>query len=310
MAHTCNALYITACKPGSFKAYAGNTKCSKCPPHSSSHDQAATICHCDKGFYRAIKDSSAMACTRPPSAPRNLASLINDTALFLQWMPPSDTGGRTSSTYNILCQRCDGSIGDVTQCEPCEPDLRFIPRSLGLTGTSVAIIDYATHANYTFHVEAVNGVSGLGVAARSLANVTVNTHQAGPALVGVVRKDWATQNSIALSWSQVEQPPSDIVDYEVKYYEKEQEQLSYSSTRTKTPSVVVTGLRPSTVYVFHVRARTAAGYTAYSPNFVFATAAEDPDIADQGQVLVVVTASVGGFSLLVILTLFLLITGR
>uniref|UniRef100_A0A3B4A120 receptor protein-tyrosine kinase n=1 Tax=Periophthalmus magnuspinnatus TaxID=409849 RepID=A0A3B4A120_9GOBI len=40
---------------------------------------------------------------------------------------------------------------------------------------------------------------------------------------------------------------------------------------------------------------------------VFST---DPDVADQGQVLVVVTASVGGFSLLVILTLFLLITGR
>lgn len=37
---------------------------------------------------------------------------------------------------------------------------------------------------------------------------------------------------------------------------------------------MVTGLRPSTVYVFHVRARTAAGYTAYSPNFEFTTAAE------------------------------------
>lgn len=47
-----------------------------------------------------------------------------------------------------------------------------------------------------------------------------STAYVGPALVGVVRKDWATQNSIALSWSQVEQPPSDIVDYEVKYYEK------------------------------------------------------------------------------------------
>lgn len=35
------------------------------------------------------------------------------------------------------------------------------------------------------------------------------------------------------------------------------------------------------------------------------------DIAsDQGQVLVIVTAAVGGFTLLVILTLFLLITGR
>ncbi|XP_035484789.1 ephrin type-A receptor 6-like isoform X3 [Scophthalmus maximus] len=251
-------------------------------------------------------------CQGPPSAPRNLVSLINDTALFLQWMPPSDTGGRKDVTYNILCQRCDGSEGDsgVTPCEPCEPELRFIPRPLGLTGTSVAILDFAMHTNYTFHVEAMNGVAGLSLAARSLANVTVNTQQAGPALVGVVRKDWASQNSIALSWSEVELPPSDIVDYELKYFEKDQEQLSYSSTRTKSPSVVVTGLRPSTVYVFHVRARTAAGYTAYSTNFEFATAAEDPDVADQGQVLVVATASVGGFSLLVILTLFLLITGR
>jgi len=38
--------------------------------------------------------------------------------------------------------------------------------------------------------------------------------------VGVVRKDWASQNSIALSWSEVEQLPSDMVDYEVKYFEK------------------------------------------------------------------------------------------
>ena len=115
----------------------------------------------------------------PPSAPRNLVSLINDTALFLQWLPPSDTGGRNDISYNILCQRCDGSDSGFTQCEPCEPDLRFIPRPLGVTGTSVAILDFATQANYTFHVEAVNGVSGLGVTARSLANVTVNTHQAG-----------------------------------------------------------------------------------------------------------------------------------
>ncbi|XP_056134584.1 ephrin type-A receptor 6 isoform X2 [Lampris incognitus] len=304
--------YCQACQPGFYKAYAGNIKCSKCPLHSSSHDQAATICHCDKGYYRAIKDPSNMACTRPPSAPRNLISVVNDTALFLQWTPPSDTGGRKDLTYNILCQRCDSNNedGGAPQCEPCESDLRFIPRPLGLSGTSVAVLDFAMHTNYTFHVEAVNGVSGLGIAARSLANVTITTHQTGPSLIGVVRKDWATHNSIALSWTEVEQPPSDIVDYEVKYYEKEQEQLSYSSTRTKAPSVVVSGLRPSTLYVFHVRARTVAGHTAYSPKFEFETADEDPDMADHGQVLVVVTASVGGFSLLVILTLFLLITGR
>lgn len=117
----------------------------------------------------------------PPSAPRNLVSLINDTALILQWMPPHDSGGRKDITYNIFCQRCDGSadISGVIQCEPCEPDLRFIPRPLGLTGTSVAILDFAMHVSYTFHVEAVNGVSALGVAARPLVNVTVNTHHAG-----------------------------------------------------------------------------------------------------------------------------------
>lgn len=96
-------------------------------------------------------------------------------------MPPHDSGGRKDITYNIFCQRCDGSasVSSVTQCEPCEPDLRFIPRPLGLTGTSVAILDFAMHTSYTFHVEAVNGVSSLGVAPRPLVNVTVNTHHTG-----------------------------------------------------------------------------------------------------------------------------------
>lgn len=50
---------------------------------------------------------------------------------------------------------------------------------------------------------------------------------------------------------------------------------------------------------------------SFCPFFPLAfSISSDPDIADQGQILVVVTASVGGFSLLVILTLFLLITGR
>ncbi|XP_071002465.1 ephrin type-A receptor 6-like, partial [Oncorhynchus clarkii lewisi] len=300
------------CRPGSYKALSGIIKCSKCPPHSSSHDQAATLCHCDKGFYRAAKDPSTMACTRAPSAPRNLISLINETALFLTWSPPSDSGGRKDLTYNIMCERCgSGASGGEEDCEPCETDLRFVPRLLGLTGTSVAILDFATHANYTFHVETVNGVSGLGGNTRPLANITVTTDQTGPSLVGVVRKDWASDNSIALSWTEVEQQPNVILDYEIKYYDKDQEQSGYSSTRTKAPGVVVTGLKPSTVYVFHVRARTAAGFSAYSNTVHFSTGDEYSGMAaDQGQVLVVVTAAVGGFSLLIILTLFFLITGR
>uniref|UniRef100_A0A8C2G4S7 Ephrin type-A receptor 6 n=1 Tax=Cyprinus carpio TaxID=7962 RepID=A0A8C2G4S7_CYPCA len=297
-----------ACRPGFYKAFAGNIKCSKCPPHSSSHTEGSAQCHCEKSYYRTSKDPPTMACTRLPSSPRNLVFNINETALFLEWTPPSDTGGRKDVTYNVFCFRC-GADGQA--CEPCNSNVRFIPRSTGLTSTSVVVRDFVVHANYTFQIEALNGVSGLGRSERQLANITVSTEQAGPSLVGVVRKDWASQTSIALSWQETEQPHAAILDYEIKYYEKEQEQLSYSSTRTKSPSVIVTGLNPSTVYVFHVRARTITGYSSYSPKFEFATGDESKyseEAADQGQVLVIVTATVGGFSLLIILTLFLLIT--
>ena len=61
------------------------------------------------------------------------------------------------------------------------------------------------------------------------SNPTLLDASLGPALVGVVREDWASQNSIALSWSEVEQPPADIVDYEVKYYERVKYFLSYKT---------------------------------------------------------------------------------
>nr|XP_046219429.1 ephrin type-A receptor 6-like [Oncorhynchus gorbuscha] len=130
-------------------------------------------------------------------------------------------------------------------------------------------------------------------------------------MVGVLKKDWASQNSIALSWLEPEQTSLLVVDYEVKYYEKEHEELSYSSTRTKAPSVVITGLKPSTCYIFSLRTRTSSGHSAYSPKYEYETTDDTSDMAsDQGQVLVIVTAAVGGFTLLIILTLFFLITGR
>lgn len=111
-----------------------------------------------------------------PSSPRNLVFNINETALFLEWTPPSDTGGRKDVTYNVFCFRC-GADGQA--CEPCNSNVRFIPRSTGLTSTSVVVQDFVVHANYTFQIEALNGVSGLGRSERQLANITVSTEQAG-----------------------------------------------------------------------------------------------------------------------------------
>uniref|UniRef100_A0A3Q1G1E4 receptor protein-tyrosine kinase n=1 Tax=Acanthochromis polyacanthus TaxID=80966 RepID=A0A3Q1G1E4_9TELE len=297
-----------ACHPGFYKAYAGNIKCSKCPPHSFSYGEGAAICRCEKSFFRAEKDPPTMACTRPPSPPRNLIFNLNDTCLMLEWSPPSDTGGRRDLTYNVQCKRCGP---EPNQCQLCEEDLRFLPRPLGLTNGTVTVMDFSAHANYTFEIESLNGVSDMSSFPRQVAIITVSTDQGGPSLVGSLKKDWASPNSIALSWQQPEQTSLLILDYEIKYYEKEHEQLSYSSTRTKAPSVIVSGLKPATWYVFSVRTRTPAGYSSYSPKYEYETTGDSSDMAsDQGQVLVIVTAAVGGFTLLVILTLFLLITGR
>ncbi|XP_029567638.1 ephrin type-A receptor 6 [Salmo trutta] len=244
----------------------------------------------------------------PPSPPRNVVFNLNDTCLLLEWSPPSDMGGRRDLTYNVLCKRCGP---EPDQCQLCGEELRFVPRPQGLTNAMVTVMDFSAHANYTFEIESLNGVSEMSHFPRPVASITVSTDQGGPFMVGVLKKDWASQNSIALSWLEPEQISLLVVDYEVKYYEKEHEELSYSSTRTKAPSVVITGLKPSTCYVFSLRTRTSAGHSAYSPKCEYETTDDTSDMAsDQGQVLVIVTAAVGGFTLLIILTLFFLITGR
>uniref|UniRef100_A0A6I8SVK8 Ephrin type-A receptor 6 n=1 Tax=Xenopus tropicalis TaxID=8364 RepID=A0A6I8SVK8_XENTR len=295
-----------ACRPGFYKSFAGNIKCSKCPPHSFTYAEATTVCQCEKGFYRAEKDPPSMACTKPPSAPRNANFNMNETALYLEWSPPIDTGGRKDVVYNVLCKKCDPS-----QCELCGGGIRYVPAHSGLQNASVTVLDFLSHVNYTFDIEATNGVSELSFLPKPYTSIMITTDQEAPSLIGMVRKDWASQNSIALSWQEPDYPKGLIVDYEIKYYEKEHEQLSYSSTRSKAPSVIITGLKPATKYIFHIRVRTTAGYSAYSHKFEFETGDETSDLAaEQGQILVIATAAVGGFTLLVILTLFFLITGR
>lgn len=55
------------------------------------------------------------------------------------------------------------------------------------------------------------------------------------------------------------------------FFPQEHELLSYSSTRTKAPSVIISGLKPAAWYVFSVRTRTPAGYSSYSPKYEYET---------------------------------------
>lgn len=54
----------------------------------------------------------------------------------------------------------------------------------------------------------------------------------------MVRKDWASQNSIALSWQEPDFAHGAVLDYEIKYYEKVGLTYSISHTQTLNSNVV------------------------------------------------------------------------
>lgn len=114
--------------------------------------------------------------TEPPSAPRNAISNVNETSVFLEWTAPEETGGRKDVRYNILCSKISTDSGHY---EPCGSHVRFLPQRTGLRNTSVMVVDLQAHTNYTFEVEAVNGVSELTAPLRQYVSLNVTTNQAG-----------------------------------------------------------------------------------------------------------------------------------
>ncbi|KAL0183746.1 hypothetical protein M9458_019442, partial [Cirrhinus mrigala] len=65
-------------------------------------------------------------------------------------------GGRKDVIFNVVCKRC---WPGPRQCEPCRGAVRFLPRATGLTNTTVTVVDLLAHTNYTFEIEAKNGVT-------------------------------------------------------------------------------------------------------------------------------------------------------
>ncbi|GLD59036.1 ephrin type-A receptor 3 isoform X1, partial [Lates japonicus] len=250
----------------------------------------------------------SMACTRPPSAPRNVISSINETSVILDWSWPEDTGGRRDITFTVLCKRCrgvaaNGSNGGAQRCEPCRSNVRFLPRATGLHNTTVTVVDLLAHTNYTFEIEAQNGVSSLAPKMRQYAAVTITTNQAAPSPVTVIRKEKTSRNSVSLSWQEPERPNGIILDYEIKYYEKEEQETSYTILRARGCNVTLNGLKPNTAYLLQIRARTAAGYGASSPSFQFETS---PDSAfsissESSQVVLIAISSAVAIILLTVL---------
>ncbi|XP_043917701.1 ephrin type-A receptor 8 [Protopterus annectens] len=272
----CNAGYedrkdtCGACKLDFYKSAAGEQLCLKCPPHSFSDFPASTFCPCEANYYRAASDPVSASCTRPPSAPENVISSVNGTMVILEWNQPTDTGGRSDIMYNVICRRCDWDSG---QCETCgnsvagsnsNSGIRFIPQRINLMQPVVKVLNLLAHTNYTFWIEAVNGVSDLSLEPRRSVSVNITTNQAAPSQIVLIRQESTSQNSVTLLWREPDQPNGVILEYEIKYYEKDKELQSYSTLKSKMTSATVSGLKPATRYAFQVRARTSAGCGKFS----------------------------------------------
>ncbi|TRY98795.1 hypothetical protein DNTS_031467, partial [Danionella cerebrum] len=276
--------------------------CSKCPPRSFAKQEGSTSCQCEESFYRSPADPANMACTKPPSAPRNAISNVNETSVFLEWTAPEETGGRKDVTYSILCSKISS---DSSHYEPCGSHVRYLPQRTGLRNSSVMVVDLLAHTNYTFEVEAVNGVSVLTAPLRQFVSLNVTTNQAAPSPVTVVKKSKTAKNSITVAWQEPDRPNGIILEYEIKYFEKDQE-TSYTIVKSKEMEVSVDSLKPSSAYIFQVRARTSAGYGGFSRRFEFETSPYLAASSEQGQVPVIAVAVTVGIILIALVTGFLM----
>ncbi|KAG9354062.1 hypothetical protein JZ751_012186, partial [Albula glossodonta] len=258
-------------------------------------------CMCQAG-YEEVNGT----CQEPPSAPRNAISNVNETSVFLEWTAPEETGGRKDVRYNILCRKISM---DPHQYEECGSQVRYLPQQRGLHNSSVMVADLLAHTNYTFEVEAINGVSDLATLLRQSVSLNVTTNQAAPSPISVVRKGKTGKNSITVSWQEPDRPNGIILEYEIKYFEKDQE-TSYTIIKSKETEVIADGLKPSSVYIFQIRARTSAGYGGFSRRFEFETS---PYLvaasSDQSQVPIIAVSIIVGVILLALVTGFLL-SGR
>uniref|UniRef100_A0A8B9HFK0 receptor protein-tyrosine kinase n=1 Tax=Astyanax mexicanus TaxID=7994 RepID=A0A8B9HFK0_ASTMX len=267
-------LECRACPAGQFKLGSGPGPCSPCPESSHTGEFGAASCVCRPGYYRAPSDSLDTPCTRPPSSPRGLFPQINDTSLTLEWSEPVDSGGRSDLSYSVQCSVCSSPAGP---CTACGEGVSYRPAQTAIHGRRVSIWGLRPHTTYTFTVQALNGVSTLSQQGPAGDSINITTGRNVPVLVSGIRKSTATESSLTLHWAVPAQPHYSILQYQLRYCEKERgaDEHWCRYKESESNQVVLSDLRRATQYEVQVRARTQAGYSSFGPATSFRTLPDD-----------------------------------
>ncbi|XP_078004927.1 ephrin type-A receptor 5 isoform X9 [Phascolarctos cinereus] len=226
-----------------------------------------------KGFYLAFQDVGAcIALVSVRVYYKKCPSVVRNLAVF----PDTITGADSSQLLEVSGSCVNHSVTDEAPKMHCSAEGEWL----------VPIGKCMCKAGY----EEKNG-----------------TCQA-PSPVTNVKKGKIAKNSISLSWQEPDRPNGIILEYEIKYFEKDQE-TSYTIIKSKETAITADGLKPASVYVFQIRARTAAGYGVFSRRFEFETIPVLAASSDQSQIPIIAISVTVGVILLAVVIGFLL-SGR
>ncbi|NXP93339.1 EPHAA protein, partial [Passerina amoena] len=289
-----------ACLPGFYKLSLRLPLCSPCPEHSFTHEEASTFCLCQTNYSRSPSDPPSASCTRTalPSSDPSAALRVEGAVGIFASFPlegcrlPMDY--KAAVFYLYLLPAHPGAIPVLIQRE----------------GTGVC-------RSHTHCLSEMFYWSSPSVSALFLSAFPV------PTPVTDIRTDRVEQKSVTLSWQEPGLLTANGTEYEVKYFEKDQRDQSYSTVKTTSTAVTVNNLKPGTLYIFQIRTSSSPDY---NPGIEVETLAECKQLlvdewlcfppavtvasSEQRPVLIIAVVAIVGLTVLLSLVLGVMVWRR
>ncbi|XP_076010920.1 ephrin type-B receptor 5 isoform X2 [Genypterus blacodes] len=306
-----NGSACLACPVGYFKSVSGSVPCLVCPSNSRTSQEGSSVCECRSSFYRAASDANATACTTPPSAPVSLSWEYEsgEGGVSLRWRPPTDTGGRSEVWYGVVCRICPSAvITNPALCSWCGEGVTYSPSQTNLKQTRVTLNNLLTRVTYLIQVQAMNEVSALSPFPPRYTSINFTTSQSVPSTVPMMHQLSRAPDSITLSWPQPDRPNGEILEYQLRYYDKGSDDDSAVSVYSETNTVTVNSLVPGSIYAFQIRARNERGYGPFSDTIYFTTLPlEEHSQQIQNRLPLLVGSVMGGAAFLLVVAAIIVV---